>query len=121
MPRAVHAAVCGRSPGPGSGACPIPSECLRKDEERLVAPSALGQPRSSVAPVQESGLRVFAGASSLGRRGERRAVAVGTSRGRCAGRTGAGLAARGAEPAPLPESGFWNRETPVALGQERGR
>lgn len=54
-------------------------------------PRRISRTCSRVAPVQESGLRVFAGASSLGRRGERRAVALGTSRGRGARRWGARL------------------------------
>lgn len=55
-------------------------------------PPHLPRTVGSVAPVRRSGLRVFADASSLGRRGERLAVAVGTPR---RPRSGARLGARG--------------------------
>lgn len=61
----------------------MPSECQRKDKGRGVAPlctwpAALSLQSLSMAPVRSSGIRGFAGASSLPRRGERLAVALGT-------------------------------------------
>lgn len=73
----------------------------------------------SVAPVPRSGLRVFADASSLGRRGERLAVALGTSpRPRRAEHD----SERRALGLPRSQSGFWClRKTAVAIGEGRPR
>lgn len=61
----------------------MPSECRSKDEVHPIAPlrswpAAVSLQPRCVAPVRKSALRVFAGAPSLGRRGERLAVAVET-------------------------------------------
>lgn len=100
----------------------MPSECPRKDDRRRVAPlrarpAAVSLQPRSVAPVPQSGLRVFAGASSLGRRGERLAVAVGTSPGPGRAAHDSRRGARVAGPALRAERGV---SRPDTCRQRRG-
>lgn len=100
-----------RSPGLGSGACPMPSECPRKDEERLVAPlrtRPAALQRGSGSRIRVPGLR-------------RRLVTRETRRAAC-GCLGnlAGAAAPGARAPDLPRGAqSLRRSRRVAFGTER--